>query len=182
MRLTNNFSFPVAQQPKSGLGRLLLEITRSHSDTPHFVGFLWTSDQPVEQTSTWQYTNTHKRKNIHAPGGIRYHDTSNLSAEFPRLKRRGHWDRRVSNTVEQYYSAEANISTSGQEISRILWSPNVYCSKKFSKSSSRVSTWQIDSIYGLQAYFFKIGVTAGLPLILHLPSGLYTSRFPTKIL
>jgi hypothetical protein len=29
------FSFPVDQQSKSGLGRLVLEIYRSHSDTPH---------------------------------------------------------------------------------------------------------------------------------------------------
>ena len=28
----------------------------SHSDTPHWVGFLWTSDRPVTETSTWQHT------------------------------------------------------------------------------------------------------------------------------
>jgi len=27
----------------------------SHSDTPHSVGLLWTSDRPVTETSTWQY-------------------------------------------------------------------------------------------------------------------------------
>jgi hypothetical protein len=30
--------------------------SRSHSDTPHSVGLLWTSDQPVAETSTWQHT------------------------------------------------------------------------------------------------------------------------------
>jgi hypothetical protein len=30
--------------------------SRSHSDTPHSVGLLWTSDQPDAETSTWQHT------------------------------------------------------------------------------------------------------------------------------
>jgi len=29
------------------LGLFLVEVSRSHSDTPHSVGFLWTSDRPV---------------------------------------------------------------------------------------------------------------------------------------
>jgi hypothetical protein len=46
--------FPVAQEPKSGLGRLVLEVSRSHSDTPHSVGLLWTSDQSVAETCLHQ--------------------------------------------------------------------------------------------------------------------------------
>jgi hypothetical protein len=30
--------------------------SRSHWDTSHSVGLLWTSDQPDSNTSTWQYT------------------------------------------------------------------------------------------------------------------------------
>jgi len=30
--------------------------SRWHSDAPHFVGLLWTSDQPDAETSTWQHT------------------------------------------------------------------------------------------------------------------------------
>jgi hypothetical protein len=30
-------------------------------DTPHSVGLLWTSDQPLAETSTWEH-NTHKRQ------------------------------------------------------------------------------------------------------------------------
>jgi hypothetical protein len=48
--------FPMAQQPLGGLGRLTIEASRSHSDTPHSVGLLWTSDQPAAETSTWQHT------------------------------------------------------------------------------------------------------------------------------
>ena len=31
---------------------LIVEVPRSHSDAPQSVGFLWTSDRPVAQTST----------------------------------------------------------------------------------------------------------------------------------
>jgi len=33
-------------------GLLTLEVSRSHSDTPHLVGLLWTSDQPDAETYT----------------------------------------------------------------------------------------------------------------------------------
>jgi hypothetical protein len=46
------FFFPMAQQPLLGQGPLIIEASRSHSDTPHSVGLLWTSDQPVAETST----------------------------------------------------------------------------------------------------------------------------------
>ena len=35
---------------------LLIEASRSHSDTPHAVGRLWTGNQPDAQNSTWQHT------------------------------------------------------------------------------------------------------------------------------
>jgi hypothetical protein len=48
--------FWVVQQPYSGLGRLFAEVSRSHTDTPHPAGLLWTRDRPVVETSTWQHT------------------------------------------------------------------------------------------------------------------------------
>jgi hypothetical protein len=42
-------------QPLGGLGLLIVKASRSHSNTPHSVGLLWTSDQPVAETSTWQH-------------------------------------------------------------------------------------------------------------------------------
>ena len=45
-------SFPMAQQPLVGHGLLVIEASQSHSDTPHSVGLLWTSDQPDVETST----------------------------------------------------------------------------------------------------------------------------------
>ena len=55
-------------------GLLIIESSRLHSDTSHSVGLLWTSDQPDEETSTWQ----HKiiTTNIHAAGGIRTRNPS----------------------------------------------------------------------------------------------------------
>ena len=44
--------FTMSQQPPVDQGLLIVEYSRSHSDTPHSVGLLWTSDQPVAETST----------------------------------------------------------------------------------------------------------------------------------
>jgi hypothetical protein len=47
--------FPTAQQPLLCRGLLIIEASWSHSDTPHSVELLWTSDQPDPETSTWQH-------------------------------------------------------------------------------------------------------------------------------
>ena len=49
-------NFFMAQQPLVGQGRLIIDALRSHSDTPHSLGLLWTGDQPDAETSTWQQT------------------------------------------------------------------------------------------------------------------------------
>ena len=38
-----------------GQGFVIVEVWRSHSDTPHSVGLLWTSDRPVAEDSTRQH-------------------------------------------------------------------------------------------------------------------------------
>jgi hypothetical protein len=48
--------FFLAQQPLVGQGLLIIEASRSYSDTPHSVGLLWTSDQSDADTSTCQHT------------------------------------------------------------------------------------------------------------------------------
>ena len=60
-----------------------LDIT--HSDTSQSLGLLWTSDQFLAVTSTWQDTTL--KTDIHANGGIR---TRNPNLH---LRLRGHWDR-----------------------------------------------------------------------------------------
>ena len=44
--------FFVARQPLWDQGLLIVEASRSYSDTPHSVGLLWTSNQPGTETST----------------------------------------------------------------------------------------------------------------------------------
>jgi hypothetical protein len=56
----------VAQQPYSGPGRLIVDVSTSHTDTPHWAGLLWTRDRLVAETSTPNHT-TFTRDRHHAP-------------------------------------------------------------------------------------------------------------------
>jgi hypothetical protein len=62
----------------------------THNDASQSVGLLWTSDQPVAETSTWQHTTL--TTNIHATGVIRTHNLSRRAVADLRLRPRGHWD------------------------------------------------------------------------------------------
>jgi hypothetical protein len=59
---TEFFSPPMVQQPLVGQGLLIIEASLSHSDTPHWVLILWTSDQPDAETSTCS-----QKTYIHSP-------------------------------------------------------------------------------------------------------------------
>jgi len=49
--------FFMALWPNAGHGLLILDVFYiTHNDAPQSVGLLWTSDQLVAETSTWQYT------------------------------------------------------------------------------------------------------------------------------
>ena len=75
-----------------GLGLLIVQVSRSHSETPHSVGILWTSDWPFAETSLFlQQTQHSKEKDIHDPDAIRNHNTSKRAAAEPPLRPRGHW-------------------------------------------------------------------------------------------
>jgi hypothetical protein len=67
----------VAQQPTEGQCLLIIEAARSHSDAPHSVVLLCTSDQPVAETFTSQHS---QETNTHALGGIRTHSLSRQAA------------------------------------------------------------------------------------------------------
>ena len=47
---------PWRNSPHWAKDLLIVEDSRSHLDTPHSVGLLWTSGQTVAETSTWQRT------------------------------------------------------------------------------------------------------------------------------
>ena len=92
MSSTNSVSFFCGAATQRGSWPLHswgFQIT--HNDAPQSVGLLWTSDQLVAETSTWQHTTL--TTNIHAPGGIRTYDLSRRAAADLLLRPRGHWDR-----------------------------------------------------------------------------------------
>jgi hypothetical protein len=70
----------------------------------HTVGLLWTSDQPVSETST--YTGQHNTEtqgtNIHALSGIRTRDPSNQAAADLRLRPRGYRGRQLYDRLYIY--------------------------------------------------------------------------------
>jgi hypothetical protein len=57
---------------------LIIEVSRSHSDIPHSVGFVCTSDEPDAKTFIWQYTTL--TTVIHVPGGFRTHNPRDRAA------------------------------------------------------------------------------------------------------
>jgi len=46
---------PVALRPNAGQVLLVLEVSRSRNYAPQSLGLLWTRDELVAETSTWQY-------------------------------------------------------------------------------------------------------------------------------
>ena len=64
----SSYEFLFKQRPYSGLARLVVQVSKLHSDTPHSVGFFWTSDQSVaETTDNKQHS---QQTDMHVPGGI----------------------------------------------------------------------------------------------------------------
>jgi hypothetical protein len=62
--------FQWLDSPLEAKAASVFEASRSHSlDTPHSVGLLWTRDQPVAETSTWQH-NTNRRQTSMPPAGF----------------------------------------------------------------------------------------------------------------
>ena len=80
----------MAEQPLVGQG-FIIEASRSHSDTPHSVGLLWTSDQPDTETYLTTH-NAHKRQTS-MPRWDSNPQSQQASGADPRLRPHGHWDR-----------------------------------------------------------------------------------------
>jgi hypothetical protein len=62
--------FPWRKQPLSGKGLLIIETSRSHSNTTHSAELLWMSDQPDAETSTYTTHNTYNRQTSMPPAGF----------------------------------------------------------------------------------------------------------------
>jgi hypothetical protein len=48
----------------------MIEDSRLHSETPHWVGLLWTRVQPSKDISSCKQQQNSQEKDVHAPGGI----------------------------------------------------------------------------------------------------------------
>jgi hypothetical protein len=85
--------FFLALQPNAGYGLLVSRgFLITQNDAPQSVGLLWTSDQPVTETSTWQH-NTHNKN-------FRTHNRSRRAAVDLRFRPRGHWDGHKTLIIE----------------------------------------------------------------------------------
>jgi hypothetical protein len=98
----------MAQQPLVGPGLLIIEASRSHSDTSHSIGHLWASDQSDAETSTLQHT-TSQETDIYKSGGIRTRNPKKQAAADPRFKRRGHCDRHIRSIQPKIFSRYSHL-------------------------------------------------------------------------
>ena len=83
---------PMGQQPLVGQGLLIVEASRSYSDTPHPLGLLWTSDQHVAENFLPYNTQHSQETDIHAPGGIRTRNPNTTADAEPCLRPRAYLD------------------------------------------------------------------------------------------
>jgi len=95
------FNFPhhlTVWQSPVGQGLLIIDASRSHSDTSHSVGLLWKSDQPDTENPTCQHI-THTKDGHPWCNRFRTRNPRKQAAADPRFRPRGHWDRRLLFSV-----------------------------------------------------------------------------------
>jgi hypothetical protein len=97
---------------------LIIKVSRSHSDTPHSAGRLWTSDQSDAETSTGQHTHW-QETNIHAIGGIRTHSFIKREAADPHIRLHGH--RGISFVCARNYVLIKELGPSTREFLGIIF-------------------------------------------------------------
>jgi len=91
--------FPMTYHPLLGQGLLIIEVSRSYSDThTHTHTLSRTSmDERSNRCRHLYLRNTKysQETDIHAPGGIRTRNPTKQAAADPLHRPQGHWDRRV---------------------------------------------------------------------------------------
>ena len=116
------FFFYLALQPFKSLSFLnFWDFEITHKDTPQSVELLWTSDQLVAETSTWQHTQHSQQTSMPPAGfkpaipvgerpqtyaldrsatGIRTRNPNRRAAADPRIRPLGHWDRHKTSYIK----------------------------------------------------------------------------------
>ena len=87
-----------------GHGLFIVEDSRSHSETPHWIGLPWTSVQPDAETSTWHHTTLTR-----VLGGIRTHNPSMRVAADPRIRPRSQWNRPMSRFTKENFIVTTTV-------------------------------------------------------------------------
>jgi len=91
----------VVLQPNSGLRRLIVEVSRPHTDT-HMVGLRRKCDQSIAEAATCTSTTNQQTQetNIHDHSGIRTCDPSKQGAADLRLRPHDHRDQPSSKWAQ----------------------------------------------------------------------------------
>jgi hypothetical protein len=87
----------VAQHPYSGVGRLTVEVTRSHTQTYTVTLGRTLLDEGSARRGDLYLPTHNVHKNIHATCGIRTHNPSKRAAAELRLRPCCHWDWAIRN-------------------------------------------------------------------------------------
>ena len=97
-----SFLYSMVQQALVRQGLLVINASRSHTDTPYSVGLLWTSDQPDAEIYTRQHT-TQRRDRHPCPRRNSNQESQQVcGTSDPRFRPRGHSDRHLF--LLAYYS------------------------------------------------------------------------------
>jgi len=73
----------------------------THNDAPQPVRLLWTCEQLVAETSSWQHTTP--TNHIQYPCALRTHNLSRRADAVLHFKPRGNWDRLRRLNVQKVY-------------------------------------------------------------------------------
>jgi len=100
-KATKAFRFFMRRQPFVGQMLLIIEASRSHSDTTHPLGLLWMNDQPNIETSTWKHVVRIKRQTSMPSAGF---EPAIPKSERPQTHalEHGHWDQHQSVLKSEY--------------------------------------------------------------------------------
>ena len=123
----------MALRPNAGHGLLIfffLGFLITHNDASQSVGLLWTSDQFVAETSTWQHTTLTTDKHPCPHIGIRTHDLSRLAAADLRLRPRGYWGRQL-----------ALVRYTNTDVTPVVWQWTNYTRRPLDNGDRRVGCW-----------------------------------------
>jgi len=75
------------------IGLLIVEASRSHLDASELLGFLWTSDRPVAESSPWQHITLTRDNHPCRPDGLEPAIPASWWPQFHAWHLRNHWNR-----------------------------------------------------------------------------------------